>query len=101
MEKKTRTHRVGSFTTGLSMIVFGSLFLIHLYFPQISYETIFRLWPFLLISLGAEVLLSNYTDRKFVYDRTSIVLMIVMTFFSMCMAGADLCFQWGMQNYSF
>lgn len=96
MEKKTRMHRVGSLTTGLSMIVFGSLFLVHLYFQKLSYETIFRLWPFLLISLGTEVLLSNFSDRKFVYDRPAIFLLIVMTFFSMGMAIADLYVPWGM-----
>ena len=89
-----RTHRVGTITTGLSLIAFGVLFVLHLFMNAISYEMIFRLWPVILIGLGVEVLLSNFIKDKIIYDKAAIFLLIVMTFFAMCMAYAD----WAMVN---
>ena len=56
MEKSVRVHRVGTVTFGCILIVFGSLFLAHVFIPVLSYAFIFRLWPFILILLGVEVL---------------------------------------------
>lgn len=92
MEKKIRVHRVGSVTTGMAMIIFGVLFILHVCFGLISYEMIFKLWPFILIGLGIEILLSNLSDEKFVYDKAAIFLLIVVTFFAVCMAGIDVAF---------
>ena len=92
MEKKIRVHRVGSITAGMAMIVFGILFILHVCFGLISYEIIFKLWPFILVGLGIEVLLSNLADWKFVYDKAAIFLLIVVTFFAVCMAGIDVVF---------
>jgi hypothetical protein len=92
--KYTRTHRVGSVTTGLSLITFGILFVVHMFTGIMSYEMIFRLWPFMIIGLGVELLISNYLTDKIVYDKAAIFLMIMTSFFAMCMAGADLFFQY-------
>ncbi len=89
MEKKSRMHRVGSITAGISMIVYGVLFLFHLFTRLISYEMIFRLWPLMIVGLGVEILLSNRSEDKFVYDKAAIFLQILMTLFALCMAGAD------------
>ena len=51
-----RTHRVGTLTAGLSFITFGVLFLLHLFINAISYDLIFKLWPFIIIGLGIELL---------------------------------------------
>ncbi len=93
MEKKNniRVHRVGTVTTGLSMIIFGVLFLLHGFGYMISYEMIFQLWPMILIGLGIELLLSNMIRRKFVYDKGAIVLLFVMTLFVIGMAITDIC----------
>lgn len=87
MEKKIRVHRVGSITTGMAMIVFGVLFILHGCFGLMSYKLIFKLWPFILVGLGIEVLFSNIADWKFVYDKAAIFLLIFVTFFAVCMAG--------------
>lgn len=92
--KYTRTHRVGAVTTGLFLIALGVLFIIHLLTGLLSYEMIFRLWPLMLIGLGVELLISNFLTEKIVYDKAAIFLMIVTSFFAMCMAGADLFFQY-------
>lgn len=90
-ENVIRTHRVGSITAGLSMIVFGILFLLHLIFNFMNYTTIFSLWPVILIGLGAELFISNFMKRKIVYDKAAIFLLITMTVFVMIMAVVDVC----------
>ena len=52
------TRRIGSVTLGGSLVVFGILFLVHTFWDGLSYGLILRFWPLLLISLGAETLLS-------------------------------------------
>lgn len=89
-----RSHRVGSVTAGISMIGIGVMFFLHLFFDLVDYQMMFSLWPVMLILLGLELLLSNLSTKKIVYDKAAIFLLIVMTFFSMGMAVADLCFRW-------
>ena len=89
-----RSHRVGSITAGLSMIAFGVMFLLHLVFDMIDYQMMFSLWPVILILLGLELLLSNFSTKKIVYDKAAIFLLIVMTLFALGMAVAEECFRW-------
>ena len=89
-----RTHKVGTITTGLSLIAFGVMFALHLFMNAISYEIIFKLWPIILIGIGVEVLISTFSKDKIVYDKAAIVLMFFLAFFAMSMAGADLFFQY-------
>ena len=86
----SRTHRVGSITTGIMLIAFGVMFVLHLFLNAISYNMIFKLWPIILIGLGIEVLLSNFARDRIVYDKAAIFLMIALAVFAMGMAGADL-----------
>ena len=90
--ESVRTHRVGSITTGIILISFGIMFVLHLFLDMISYEMIYRLWPIMLIGLGIEVLLSNFSKDKIVYDKAAILLMFVISFFAMGMAGAEWIF---------
>ncbi len=92
MEKQARTHRVGSVTAGLSMIGFGILFIVHLFYEAFDYAFIFKLWPIIIIGLGIELLLSNLATEKLVYDKGAIFLLVFMSFFAMGMAGADMIF---------
>ena len=88
-----RTHRVGSVTAGLGMMVFGFMLLLHSLFGVMSYRLIFSLWPLLLIGLGVELLLSNFLDKRIVYDKAAVVLMMIMVFFAVGLAAADVCLQ--------
>lgn len=94
-ENSIRTHRVGTITTGSSMIVFGILFLLHLLGNIISYRLIFSLWPIMLIGLGTELLISNFRAKQIIYDKAAVFLLIGMTFFVMAMAAADFCLRAG------
>ena len=89
-----RSHRVGSITAGLTMVGFGVMFLLHLFFDLVDYQMMFSLWPVMLILLGLELLISNFSAKKIVYDKAAIFLLILMTFFAMGMAVADECFRW-------
>lgn len=88
-----RIHRVGTVTAGVSMVVFGSLLLIHSIFDFIDYQMFFSLWPLILIGLGVELLLSNFSEKRIVYDKGAVVLLIIMTFFAIGMAVAEVCME--------
>lgn len=92
MEKKVRTRRVGSLTAGLSMVVFGVLFILQGFVSTITYVTILQIWPVILIGMGIELLLSNFSE-KYVYDKGAIVLLLVLAVFAMGMASVNACFQ--------
>ena len=98
MEKETntttiRTHRVGAFTSGICMIGFGLMLLLHNLLDVMDYEMILGLWPLILIGMGIELLLSNIFKSKIVYDKAAIVLLFVMALFVMMLAGADFCME--------
>lgn len=58
MEKQTiRIRRVGSITFGTVLVISGAIFLLRLFFQNLNYAVVFRLWPIILILLGIEVLL--------------------------------------------
>ena len=85
-----KTHRVGSVTLGLALVLFGSLFLLHMFFPALDYRMIFHLWPCIFILLGIEVLLGNRkAEDGFVYDKAAIVLIVVLALFAMTMGAVD------------
>ena len=94
MEKSmSRTHRVGTVTCGLMFIVYGILFLLHTIMPKLSYGILFDLWPLILISLGAEILVSctrkNQEERKIVYDFPAVLLIMLVVLFVIIMAALD------------
>ncbi len=85
-----RERRVGTFTLGCMLVVFGLLFMLRTLDWVISYEVIFRCWPLILISLGLEVLYALYGKGQLIrYDKGAIVLLMVLTLFCMGMAAAD------------
>ncbi len=90
-DSEYRVHRVGTITTGLCFVAFGILFLLHTLLGLFTYEMIMSLWPIILIALGVEVLLTNICSKRFVYDKAGVFMMVIMGFFSMGMALADIC----------
>lgn len=86
-----RTHRIGTITLGCLLITFGVLFLMRLFFANITYEMIFKFWPLIFIFLGIEILIANYKqkDDPLVYDKTAFSLIIILSFFAMGMSIVD------------
>ena len=68
-----RSHRVGSVTAGISMIGYGVMFLLHLFFDMVEYQMMFSLWPVMLIGLGLELFCSGYSVKRMVYDKAAIL----------------------------
>ena len=88
--KKETVHRVGTITCGTILIVMGTLFLLRMIFPLLSYLFIFRLWPCVFILLGIEILIANgKKDACFIYDTGAVVLLILLVLFAMGMALID------------
>lgn len=91
--KPVHMRRVGTVTCGLTLILYGILFLVHTVAPKLNYTIIFRMWPVILILLGAEILFGAVRGEKekntFIYDFPAVLLIIVMAFFVMIMALVD------------
>jgi len=91
--RMVRTRRVGTVTFGLTLICFGVMFLIHIVVPALRYDIIFRLWPFVFILLGTEILVENHksggAEYKFVYDFPAVVMLALVLFFAMMLAAVD------------
>lgn len=88
-----RTRRVGSVTFGLTLILFGALFLLHIVVPWLHYEFIFQFWPVVFVLLGIEILVENHRSSaencKFIYDFPAILMLILLLLFAMVMAAAE------------
>lgn len=87
--------RVGTFTLGLTLLIFGILFGLHLFLPKLDYLFIFRLWPLVFIILGCEIIISNlkFKTLTFRYDFAAIFMIGLLMVFAMGMAGVDYLIQ--------
>lgn len=93
-----RSRRVGTLTMGISLVCAGILFAVHLFIPGIlTYYYIFRLWPVILILLGAEVLIANLRNKeeKIIYDGWAIFILIMVMCFAGTMAGCQILIDYG------
>lgn len=89
MKRKNRTWRVGSFTAGISLILFGILFFLHNVVGLWGVQVIFQLWPIVLIIMGIELFLSNFFVKELVYDKTSVVILLLFFIFASVMSCMD------------
>ncbi|MCR4585422.1 MAG: hypothetical protein K5686_06810 [Lachnospiraceae bacterium] len=87
--KEVRKHRVGTVTLGLTLMIFGSLYLLRLFIPALPVEPVVHLWPAALIILGAEVLFAGIGRKEFVIDRASVFLVFLEVIFLFGMAAAE------------
>lgn len=89
-----RQRRIGTVTLGISLILFGILFLIHIFGGVINYMLIFHLWPVILILLGGEILYYSCLapEKAGTYDFAAVAILIMIVFLAMCMAGVDMVF---------
>ena len=82
---QNRYDYIRNFTRGIWNIVFGGV---------LNYMLIFHLWPLILIVLGGEILYYSFfaPEKSGTYDFAAVVILIMIVFFAMCMAGADMVF---------
>lgn len=83
--------RVGTFTTGIVLVLFGIMFLLHLIYPGFNYLIIASLWPVILILLGMEIIVAYIINKEDVmkYDFHAIILIIILSFFAMGMGSME------------
>lgn len=83
--------RVGTFTAGIVLVLFGALFLLRLVTDSINIMFIASLWPLILVFLGVEVIAASIINKeeKMQYDFGAIILIIILAFFAMGMGGAE------------
>ena len=84
-----RVRKIGTVTLGAVLVLFGFLFLVHTFWQGLDYTMIMKCWPLILISLGLETLLSvkqHMEEIKWVYDKTAVVLLLLLSLFAMIMA---------------
>ena len=100
---KMRERRVGTFTLGVVLLVFGVLFLLHMFFKGMEYYFIFQLWPVILILLGGEVLYYALHQKQlqYKYDFAAIIIVMMLVVFALCMAGFDWMYQHFADRYWF
>lgn len=86
-----KTRRVGTITLGSILILFGVLYLSHLFLPAISYLWIVKLWPLILIAMGIEILYSYFTkkEEKLCYDTAAIWILILLSVYALAMGFFD------------
>lgn len=86
-----RGRRVGTFTAGIVLIMFGAMFLLRLIIPTINFAIILSLWPLILVFLGIEIIVAYIINKEeqMKYDASAIVLVIILSFFAMGMAGME------------
>ena len=86
MESAEKIHRVGTVTLGISLIVSGIVCFLRVFIPKIPVGTVLHLWPLMMIMLGVEILWSCSGKKKFVIDKVSVVMLVLLIFFIGCMA---------------
>lgn len=93
--------RMGTFTMGVCLLIFGVLFLLHIFLSTMDYLMIFHLWPVIFILLGGEILYYSVRgkDCNMKYDYAAIILLLLLAFFAMGMAGFDLLLEHAPENW--
>ncbi len=83
--------RVGTLTAGITLVVFGLLYLGRSIFTMLDYTFIMSLWPLVLLFLGVELIVAYAVNKeeKLQYDGGAIALVIFVAAFAMIMGGAQ------------
>lgn len=87
-----KTRRIGTLTCGCLLVIFGILFMVHMFVPALTYTFIFRLWPLILVAIGVEMIIANLhktEDMNIKYDVGALILVFILALFAMGMGIAD------------
>ena len=80
--------RVGTFTTGVTLIGAGLAMLATLWLPWEDFLWAMGLSPLLLVSLGVETLLAARKDGRVRYDWVGMLLCVLVTLAALCFTAA-------------
>ena len=89
-----KSRKIGVFTLGISLVVFGVLFMVRVFVPWFDFVRVMQFWPVVLILLGIEVLVSALLPRKegeaaIQMDAASIILLFVVLILAGTLAAAQ------------
>lgn len=75
--------RVGSVTLGLTLVVFGVMFLLSAFIKSFNYLDVIKFWPVIFISLGIEMLVHAFSKdaEKAKLDVPSCIMTCVLMLF--------------------
>lgn len=85
-----KTKRVGTISMALVLILFGIILLLSQFAIISAFELFIKLWPFILIILGLEILYYAYVSKEEVkirYDIFSIVTVIFILVINIAIYG--------------
>lgn len=87
--------RVGTLTAGIVLVIFGTIFLLRTFMPAFNISWIISFWPVVLILLGIEIIAAYAINKeeKMQYDFAAIMLVIILSFFAIGMAGVEFLIQ--------
>ncbi|MBU3182105.1 LiaI-LiaF-like domain-containing protein [Clostridium psychrophilum] len=79
--------RVGTITSGIILVIVGTVFLLRLVYPNIKYSVVASMWPIVLILLGIEIIVAYVINKEEVmkYDFGAIFILIMLSAFAMSM----------------
>ncbi|MFT5871557.1 MAG: hypothetical protein ACI8WT_000477 [Clostridium sp.] len=94
----TKGRLVGTFTSGIILVIFGIMFIMRLIYPSINYLKIASMWPLVLILLGIEIIVAYLINKQEIikYDFHAIILIIILSVFAMGMG----CMEYVITNIS-
>ena len=89
-----RSRKIGVLTLGVSLVVFGALFMLRIFIPGFDYITVMKFWPVVLVLLGIEVLISALLPQKEgmqrpKIDAVSIIMLFLTLFLALGLAAAQ------------
>lgn len=88
-----RQRRAGTFTLGVTLVVFGLAALAAMFLPRVEQVRLLALWslrlsPLILVALGIEVLLAARGGSRVKYDWLGMLLCFLLACTALCMAAA-------------
>ena len=83
-----RQRRAGTFTLGVTLVVFGLAALAAMFLPRVEQVRLLALWSLRLSALGIEVLLAARGGSRVKYDWLGMLLCFLLACTALCMAAA-------------
>lgn len=83
--------RVGTFTTGVVLVVAGVAMMVSMFFPKLDLTLVLQLSPLALVSLGVETLLSARGGGRVKYDWVGMILCCLIVCTALVLFAAAWC----------
>ncbi len=89
MEENKKIKRVGIFTFGITLVLFGITILLQSVISMDLFRYVLKFWPIILIILGCEILYYSRKNINIKYDIFSIILIFIVAFLGLVLSFAS------------